>query len=179
MFHFFIAHYWLQAHSGEQAMDALAPLELLFPTSLWVGVHIALAHYSMRDLGTCPCGCYRCCYRHCYRSCVVPVMGYIIGRLNPPNLGYMINRNPTPTPTLVLTDAAQDCFESVRESDPHRMQFVDTYSNILYVKERRVELSHLAHMTSKVRLYSITCIVHLPSFARSVGTPWVFRETFP
>jgi hypothetical protein len=32
-------------------MDALAPLEVLFPSSSWVGSHIALAHYSMRDLG--------------------------------------------------------------------------------------------------------------------------------
>ena len=33
--------------------------------------------------------------------------------------------------------------------DPHRLDHVDTYSNILYVKERRAELSHLAHAVTK------------------------------
>ena len=29
--------------------------------------------------------------------------------------------------------------------DPYRLDNLDTYSNLLYVKEQRVELAHLAH----------------------------------
>jgi len=58
-------------------------------------------------------------------------------------------------------DAAQDTFEALREEDPHRLSHLDTYSNILYVKEKRAELSHLAHMTSKVSKFKpeTCCIV--------------------
>ena len=58
-------------------------------------------------------------------------------------------------------DAAQETFESVREADPHRMEYIDTYSNILYVKERRAELSHLAHMSAKVNKFlpETCCII--------------------
>ncbi len=57
-------------------------------------------------------------------------------------------------------DSAQDAFEMIRERDPHRLEHVDTYSNILYVKERRADLSHLAHMMGKVNKYAPeTCCV--------------------
>ena len=57
-------------------------------------------------------------------------------------------------------DSAQESYENLRDIDPHRLQGLDTYSNILYVKERRSELSHLAHMTSKISKYAPeTCCV--------------------
>lgn len=44
-----------------------------------------------------------------------------------------------------LYDQAENCFEIVRNKDPFRLEHVDTYSNILYVKEKTAELSYLAH----------------------------------
>ena len=37
-----------------------------------------------------------------------------------------------------------------RDRDPYRLNHIDTYSNILYVKEKHAELSHLAHVIVKV-----------------------------
>ena len=54
-------------------------------------------------------------------------------------------------------DEAQSLFESLHRKSPHRIESMDTYSNILYVKEAYAGLSHLAHsaiMTDKVRRYS-------------------------
>jgi tetratricopeptide (TPR) repeat protein len=42
-------------------------------------------------------------------------------------------------------EKAQNVFEQARERDPHRIEHLDAYSNILYVRERRAELSYLAH----------------------------------
>jgi anaphase-promoting complex subunit 8 len=50
-----------------------------------------------------------------------------------------------------LYDQAESCFEVVRNKDPFRLQHVDTYSNILYVKEKAAELSYLAHSIVEVR----------------------------
>ena len=47
-------------------------------------------------------------------------------------------------------EKAQNVFEQARETDPHRIEHLDAYSNILYVREKRAELSYLAH--SAVRL---------------------------
>jgi len=57
-------------------------------------------------------------------------------------------------------EEAQAVFERVHAADPHRLDQLDTYSNILYVKERRAELSHLAHICVKVDKYRAeTCCV--------------------
>jgi len=58
-------------------------------------------------------------------------------------------------------DRAQECFEAARTADPHQLAHVDTYSNILYVKERRAELSHLAHAVTKIDKFSAEacCVV--------------------
>ncbi len=58
-------------------------------------------------------------------------------------------------------DSAQEAFEVARAVDPHCLAHVDTYSNILYVKEKRAELSHLAHVVSKIDKFSAEacCVV--------------------
>ena len=58
-------------------------------------------------------------------------------------------------------DAAETEFEAARGFDPYCLDHIDTYSNILYVKEDRVQLSHLAHMLSKIGKYSpeVCCVV--------------------
>ena len=62
--------------------------------------------------------------------------------------------------TLRNYNIAHQCFESVREKDPYRMEHIDTYSNILYVKECRSELSYLAHSVMKINKYTTqTCCI--------------------
>ena len=57
-------------------------------------------------------------------------------------------------------DEAQQLFERLREVDPHRMELMDTYSNILYVKEERAALSHLAHHAMRTDKYRAeTCCI--------------------
>lgn len=51
-------------------------------------------------------------------------------------------------------DRAQSIFEDVYKADPYRLEGMDTYSNILYVKEATAKLSYLAHcavLTDKYR----------------------------
>ena len=40
-------------------------------------------------------------------------------------------------------------FKQLSEIDPYRLDNLDTYSNLLYVKEQRVELAYLAHKTAQ------------------------------
>lgn len=58
-------------------------------------------------------------------------------------------------------DSAEQEFETARACDPYCLDHIDTYSNILYVKEDKVQLSHLAHMLTKIGKYSpeVCCVV--------------------
>ena len=55
---------------------------------------------------------------------------------------------------------AETIFLGLRKSDPYRLENIDTYSNILYVKELRSELSFLAHEATRIEQYrSETCCI--------------------
>lgn len=57
-------------------------------------------------------------------------------------------------------DQAVTYFKQLNEIDPYRLDNLDTYSNLLYVKEQRVELAQLAHMTNMIDKYRTeTCCV--------------------
>eukprot|EP00039_Didymoeca_costata_P020384 m.341070 g.341070 ORF g.341070 m.341070 type:complete len:561 (+) comp19779_c0_seq1:215-1897(+) len=57
-------------------------------------------------------------------------------------------------------DDAEDLFHQLRKNDPYRLDNVDTYSNILYVKEQKPELSYLAHEACRIDQYRVeTCCV--------------------
>lgn len=57
-------------------------------------------------------------------------------------------------------DAAVDHFNEIRQDDPYCLDNMDTYSNILYVKDMRPELSHLARHCFEVDKYRVeTCCV--------------------
>merc|ERR1719481_969849 len=57
-------------------------------------------------------------------------------------------------------DQAVSYFKQLAELDPYRLDNLDTYSNLLYVKEQRVELAHLAHKTNMIDKYRTeTCCV--------------------
>ena len=57
-------------------------------------------------------------------------------------------------------DQAVDSFKQLTTEDPYRLDNLDTYSNVLYVKEQRLELAHLAHHTVQIDKYRPeTCCV--------------------
>ncbi len=70
-------------------------------------------------------------------------------------------------------DLAQECFEVCREKDPYRIESIDTYSNILYVKERRVLLSYLAHSVTKVFTYCRE-VIYVNRYANILRKPVVW-----
>lgn len=45
-------------------------------------------------------------------------------------------------------EAAESIFDEIIERDPHRLDYIDIYSNILFVLERRQKLGHLAKRVS-------------------------------
>lgn len=57
--------------------------------------------------------------------------------------------------TMRKYDAAEAIFEGIRSIDPYRIQDLDTYSNILYVKEKLPELSCLAHSVVEVHIANV------------------------
>ncbi|KAL1458494.1 hypothetical protein WDU94_008640 [Cyamophila willieti] len=57
-------------------------------------------------------------------------------------------------------DSAIDCFKEVRTFDPYCLDNMDTYSNLLYIKEMKVELSYLAHAAVDIDKYRVeTCCI--------------------
>lgn len=57
-------------------------------------------------------------------------------------------------------DMAIQTFRRLQRMDPCRLDNLDTYSNLLYVKEMRVDLAHLAHQACEIDKYRVeTCCV--------------------
>lgn len=51
-------------------------------------------------------------------------------------------------------------FQALLESDPYRLDNVDTYSNLLFVKEMKTEMAQLAHKAVSINKYRPeTCCV--------------------
>ena len=59
--------------------------------------------------------------------------------------GQILGRPGKKDNILVQIDQAVEYFKQLGDIDPYRLDNMDTYSNLLYVKEHRVELAHLAH----------------------------------
>lgn len=57
-------------------------------------------------------------------------------------------------------DKAIDVFRYMQEEDPCRLDNLDTYSNLLYVKDLKTDLANLAHHTVLIDKYRVeTCCV--------------------
>lgn len=57
-------------------------------------------------------------------------------------------------------DQAVQYFKQLLEVDPYRLDNLDTYSNLLYVRDQRVDLAYLAHKTVQIDKYRTeTCCV--------------------
>lgn len=57
-------------------------------------------------------------------------------------------------------DTAIETFKKIIEEDPYCLDNMDTYSNLLYVKEMKVELAYLAHRATEIDKYRLeTCCI--------------------
>lgn len=57
-------------------------------------------------------------------------------------------------------DKAIESFRQLQTADPYRMDNLDTYSNLLYVKDMKTELATLAHHAVSIDKYKVeTCCV--------------------
>lgn len=81
-----------------------------------------------------------------------------------PKSSYITSQIALAQYTLRDYDQAQETFELVRHQDPYRLDNIDTYSNILYVKEMKAELSYLAHVLIKINRYSPECCCVIGNF---------------
>lgn len=63
-------------------------------------------------------------------------------------------------------DEATEIFAELQKSDPYRVEDIDTYSNILYVSEKRAELAMLAQEYTKIDRSrpEVCCLVGRSSF---------------
>uniref|UniRef100_A0A182X797 Cyclosome subunit 8 n=1 Tax=Anopheles quadriannulatus TaxID=34691 RepID=A0A182X797_ANOQN len=57
-------------------------------------------------------------------------------------------------------DRSIDIFQHLQSVDPYRLDNLDSYSNLLFVKDMKTEMSHLAHKVVEINKYSPeTCCV--------------------
>ncbi|KAH9510557.1 Anaphase-promoting complex subunit 23 [Dermatophagoides farinae] len=61
-------------------------------------------------------------------------------------------------------DEAIKLFAIVRSSEPYKLDAMDIYSNLLYCKESRTELSSLAHILNKIDPYRVETCVCIANF---------------
>lgn len=109
---FFTAHALLEMHANTEALAIYEDLSAKFPGSPYVQGQVAQALYNMRGKG----GRARVCFVTC--SLVASSSNRIC--------------------CIAEFDTAQRAFEKIRAADPFRLDGMDSFSNILYVKEARV-----------------------------------------
>ncbi|KAK7111014.1 cell division cycle protein 23 homolog [Littorina saxatilis] len=73
---------------------------------------------------------------------------------------YLVAQVATAYHNMRDVEQAVDAFEELEKMDPFRLENMDIYSNLLYVKEMRAELAHLAHRCCDINKYRVeTCCV--------------------
>lgn len=61
---------------------------------------------------------------------------------------------------IIDVDNAIEIFKRILEEDPYCLDNMDTYSNLLYVKEMKIELAYLAHKATEIDKYRLeTCCI--------------------
>ncbi|CAE7692545.1 CDC23 [Symbiodinium pilosum] len=85
---------------------------------------------------------------------------YVMLRASFPESPYIASQIATCFYNLRNFDASQAAFEELRRRDPYRLSSLDTFSNILFVKEQAAALSHLARQAVKIDKYTPeACII--------------------
>ena len=76
---------------------------------------------------------------------------------------YLLSQIAIAKHNLRDIDGAIDLFRQIRDSDPARLDLMDIYGNLLYVKDMRTELSSLAHSANDIdpfRVETCCCIAN-------------------
>jgi len=69
-------------------------------------------------------------------------------------------QNVTEIFLILDVDNAIETFKRIIDEDPYCLDNMDTYSNLLYVKEMKVELADLAHRATEIDKYRLeTCCI--------------------
>jgi len=78
-----------------------------------------------------------------------------------PDSSYIASQIATCHYNMRSFEESQQSFDEVRRRDPYKLTSLDTYSNILYVKEESAALSHLARQAIRVDKYTpeACCII--------------------
>lgn len=77
-----------------------------------------------------------------------------------PNSTHVLSQSALAKHELKEYVGAEEMFEELRQVDPYRVENMDIYSNLLYIKDNHATLSHLAHVCIKLDKYSPeTCCV--------------------
>jgi len=86
---------------------------------------------------------------------------YTMLRKQFPDSSYILSQIASCHYNMRNFDTSQQVFEEVRKKDPYKLATLDTYSNILYVKEQSAALSHLARQSIKIDKYTpeACCII--------------------
>lgn len=86
---------------------------------------------------------------------------YGILRQQFPGSSYLLSQVATCHYNMRNFDQSHHAFEEVRRRDPYKLASMDTYSNILYVKEQSAALSNLARQAVKIDKYTpeACCII--------------------
>ena len=76
------------------------------------------------------------------------------------------------TKTAAEFDEALEFFDELHKKDPYRLEDLDTYSNILYVSEKRAELAQLAQEFIKTdrNRPEVCCLVGQCALPQSLET---------
>ncbi|XP_043288679.1 cell division cycle protein 23 homolog isoform X1 [Venturia canescens] len=76
------------------------------------------------------------------------------------NNGYVLAQTAIAVHYGRDVDNAIEIFKRIIKDDPFCLDNMDTYSNLLYVKELKVELAHLAHKATQIDKYRLqTCCI--------------------
>lgn len=81
-----------------------------------------------------------------------------------PNSPYVISQMALAQNELRDIEAAVDSFKRVRQLDPYRLDDMDSYSNALYVSQRRYELASLAHTANEIEPFKYETCFCLANF---------------
>lgn len=78
-----------------------------------------------------------------------------------PDSSYILSQVATCCYNVRNFDISQQSFDEMRKRDPYKLTSLDTYSNILYVKEQSAALSHLARQAIRIDKYTpeACCII--------------------
>ncbi len=144
-----MAHLALELQDNERTLQLYDALLQIFPNSNYLLSQKAITNYNLRGI---PHQMKAYLSRYYCTTTTIP----------PLSLSFMLFSLFLP----LEFDTAQGLFEDLLKKDPYRLENVDIYSNILYVKEDKAKLSFLAHRANETDKYrpETCCIIGITSY---------------